>query len=436
MQADSGEPSPTKNSTNVLGNTMSVACFAFFFLSLTIPSGYSYGSAAMALLSLFILLRRSSRPRPRLDGGLSRQTWALTASVVMMGLLWSLPFDRMGTWLIIDYGTKYLMAAIAIWGASRLGVRFCAISWGMALGGVGAMCVAIYQLRVLHMTQAWGFTNAIQFGGIAMYLGIATLSMVVLGPKKWPKTALLTLGGACGLLAALLSEARGSWVTAPLLAATLWWVLWRDGQRKLALGSVAAIAVLAALLAAPAADKFQSRANLALHELQRYMDDPKGTAETSIGQRMEQWRLALRMIEKRPLAGWGVHGVVKEKQQQVDQGLAHPSVMLYGHAHNEILDMWVKRGLIGVLALLAFYLIPLCVFWPTGARMAGLQDSLRAKMLALRTAGAMLPIAYFGFGWTQVFFAHNSGNLFYIFALAGLWGGVVALEQQRRSTAT
>ena len=432
MQADSGALSPTRNSKNMLSNAMDVACFAFFSLCLTIPSGYSYGSAAMALLSLYLLLRRSQRPRSRLDAGLSRQTWLLIASVVMMALLWSLPFDRLGsTWLISDYGIKYLLAALAIWGASRTGVRPAAVIWGLALGGLGAMSVAIYQVTVLHMSQAWGFTNAIQFGGIAMYMGLASLSMAVLGPKKWPQTALLALGGTCGLLAALLSEARGSWVTAPLLAATLWWILWRDGKRKLALGAVLAIAALAAVLAAPAADKFQNRAHLAWQEFNRYWQDPKAMAETSIGQRLEQWRLALRMIEERPIVGWGVHGTVRQKQAQVDQGMAHPSVMQYGHAHTEILDMWVKRGLLGVLALLSFYASPLYLFWPSQTRLAPFAGEQRARIMALRTAGTMLPLAYFGFGWTQVFFAHNSGNLFYIFALAGLWGSVVYLQSGR-----
>ena len=89
MQADSGALSPPRNSRKVLGKAMDLACFAFFSLCLTVPSGYSYGSAAMALLSLYLLLRRSQRPGPQLDAGLSRQTTLLIGSVVMMALLWT-----------------------------------------------------------------------------------------------------------------------------------------------------------------------------------------------------------------------------------------------------------------------------------------------------------------------------------------------------------
>ncbi|MEG1550821.1 MAG: hypothetical protein RR355_00965, partial [Oscillospiraceae bacterium] len=37
---------------NVISNTLDVACFALFALSLCLPSGYSYGSAAIAFLTL------------------------------------------------------------------------------------------------------------------------------------------------------------------------------------------------------------------------------------------------------------------------------------------------------------------------------------------------------------------------------------------------
>lgn len=33
----------------------------------------------------------------------------------------------------------------------------------------------------------------------------------------------------------------------------------------------------------------------------------------------------------------------------------------------------------------------------------------------------MLPICYVAFGFTQVFFSHNSGHLFYIFAIVSFY---------------
>jgi hypothetical protein len=112
---------------------------------------------------------------------------------------------------------------------------------------------------------------------------------------------------------------------------------------------------------------------------------PQKYAVTSVGQRLEQWRLAIHLIEQRPFSGWGLAGYPAAKQQMVDQGLAHPSVMEYGHAHNEILDMWVKRGLPGLILLLAFYAVPAAIFWPTPRRLARADAAQRPRLLALRS---------------------------------------------------
>ena len=89
-----------------------------------------------------------------------------------------------------------------------------------------------------------------------------------------------------------------------------------------------------------------------------------------------------------------------------------------------------------LILLLAFYAVPAAIFWPTQRRLAHADAAQRSKLLALRAAATLLPLAYFGFGWTQVFFAHNSGNMFYIFSLAVLWGGICRLETQSAVTQT
>ena len=190
--------------------------------------------------------------------------------------------------------------------------------------------------------------------------------------------------------------------------------------------------LLGLIVAVPAYQKLEQRSSEATREISQYLQDPQKYAVTSVGQRLEQWRLAIRLIEQRPLTGWGLEGYPAAKQQMVDQGLAHPSVMEYGHAHNEILDMWVKRGLLGLILLLLFYAVPAAIFWPTQSRIARVNAEQRSKLLALRAAATLLPLAYFGFGWTQVFFAHNSGIMFYLFSLILLWSMLIGLERTAR----
>lgn len=413
---------PQSKLASALPYALDAACFAFFALSLCVPSGYSYGSTALALLTLVgcIAARPQSHAR--------RETFVLLGLMLVLGLLWSLSFDRWFSAAGWGYGAKYALAALCLWYLSKTGVRLSAIVWGLALGSTGALAIAAYQAGVLKMPRVSGFTNAIQYGGIAMYLGFATLSLALLGRWSKPRTAALGLLGACGVYASFLSDSRGSWIVIPLLIAAIWLMAWLNGYKRLASMTAGAMLLLGLIVAVPAYQKLEQRSAEAAREVSQYLQDPQKYAVTSVGQRLEQWRLAIHLIEQRPFSGWGLAGYPAAKQQMVNQGLAHPSVMEYGHAHNEILDMWVKRGLPGLILLLAFYAVPAAIFWPTQHRLARSDAAQRSRLLALRAAATLLPLAYFSFGWTQVFFAHNSGNMFYIFSLAVLWGGICRLE--------
>lgn len=401
----------------IVGGGLDASAFLLFAVALAIPSGYSYGAVGFVVCALAGLagLRGARWDRP---------TWALAGIVLAMGLLWGMSFDGWGSWTGSDYWPKYWLAAGCLLVVAHWGVHHRSVGWGVAAGGVGALAIAAYQYLVQGMPRVEGFTNAIQYGGIAMYLGLAAWCWALFSGRPWRQSLWFWLCGACGVLASLMSQSRGGWVVVPLLLACMLWVLYRHGRARLAVGAVVAACVLGAAVGIPYGAKIGARASEAVSELQFYLAKPQEAAVTSIGQRMEQWRLALRMGAEKPWTGWGTHGVVEGKKAQVAQGLAHPSVLDYGHAHNELLDMWVKRGLVGVALLLLFYAIPLAVFWPTRARMAAVEPASRGAVLALRLAAALLPIAYFGFGWTQVFFAHNSGNLFYLFALVGFYGAL------------
>ena len=419
MSAPQARARPVKH---VLDWGLNLSAFAFFALSLAVPSGYSYGAAALALLAL----AGCWHERPRAPIG--RDTKILLSSLCLAGLLWGLAFKHFGSSAGLAYGAKYALAALCLWLLSQQGLAPRAVAWGVAVGAAGALGVAAYQWLALHWDRAEGFTNAIQFGDIAMYLGIAAWALALLG--RWPRWQGLALAlcGACGVLAALLSQSRGAWVTVPLLLAALWLMAARNGHGRRAAAALAALVIIGgAALALPAREPFGQRADLAVEQARHYITQPRAYAQTSIGQRLEQWRLAARLIAARPVTGWGPEGYVQAKQAMVDKGMADPSVMNFGHAHNEILDMWAKRGLPGLAILLFFYAAPLYVFWPTPARLARADAARRPPLLALRAAAALLPLAYFGFGWTQVFFAHNSGHMFYIFSLGIFWGAIRAI---------
>lgn len=72
----------------------------------------------------------------------------------------------------------------------------------------------------------------------------------------------------------------------------------------------------------------------------------------SMGKRMEMWRVALVGFMERPLLGQGTGHFRAVARDQVEQGIAAPSMVAYQHAHSEYFDALLTRGLIGLASLL------------------------------------------------------------------------------------
>lgn len=411
----------------IIQGGLNVSFLLFFALSLAIPTGYSYGAVG-ALLFTFLGLGALKRGRCTLN------TWVLVGSLLAMGLVWGLSFDGWGAWASTDLFIKYWLAAFVLAVVSLWGIQHQFVQWGVGLGGLGALLIALYQNFALGISKATGYTNAIQYGGIAMYLGLASWCIALVGARSWTHRLVCGALGTCGVLASFLSETRGSWVAAIALCIVLVVVLIQHGYARWALGGGVAMALIVGALLVPYGQKIEKRVDMAVDEVQQYVREPEIAAETSVGQRLEQWRTATLLIQMKPLTGWGNFGNRDGKQMLVDQGLAHPSIMEYGHAHNEIIDMLAKRGVLGLFFLLMFYGIPVYLFWPTKKRIQNLSAERRSAAFSIRLIAILLPIAYFAFGWTQVFFGHNSGNMFYIFSLAAFWGALQRLEGQLLQT--
>lgn len=159
----------------------------------------------------------------------------------------------------------------------------------------------------------------------------------------------------------------------------------------------------------------QHRIHLAFDDISRFVT--QGDPRSSLGARFEMWGAAVTLIPEKPIIGWGELGYEQARDRLVAEGLFHPIIKNYGHVHNEYLDAWVKRGMVGLIALLALYLVPLRLF---AKRMQS--DDLHLRALAI--SGVLLPVAYMDFGLSQVFLAHNSGVMMYAFWLVVLWASL------------
>jgi len=394
---------------------VTLAAFLIPALSLAVPSGYSWGALLLCVGAVGILFstRREGRPR----GALVRYA----VVVGLMGLLYST--DAMTIqgwhWNGLDRTAKFVLALLALAAVATSPVAPIALKWGIWFGALGAGATALYQLLWQGLPRAEGYTNAIHFGDLALLLGVWSWAWAYQDSSRnrW----LGWLAGLAGLYACLASDSRGAWLMMPILVGLVVWL--RKGMRKpgtrrassRAWGVTLIALVLTMIWQWPTIQQRTAKAvqEIALFRTQAVETNP---ANTSVGQRLAHWQLAFQMGWDRPLTGWGDDGYKQEKQRRIERGEAPSVLSAFGHAHNDWLEMWAKKGLPGLIAFALLMAIPALSYWRLLREPRPAQDTVdRSPRHAAALCGLTLVVGYVGFGQTQVMFAHNSGTMMYLF---------------------
>lgn len=386
--------------------------FLLFALAVALPSGYSIGAVLLLLIGLAVVAKWGYR---RLANATPLAWWGVVVAV--MGAVWVMQLSGPGdvllqTGKLLDRPTKYLLVLLILPGIARWAPSVRALSWGAAVGAAAAGGTALWQTYHLHVARAAGYLNAIEFGDLSLLLAVWSLVGALNAKGKWQR-GLMFAGAALGLVASGLSDTRGGWVVLPVLLLIALWYGPRRGARpariRWALAGGGAVLLSVALLLIP---PVQQRLSEAVHE---YAAWTHGQDASSVGLRLILWRLALHDGRVHPWLGVGEHAFKEQLVQAVNQGRMPGEAATLGHAHNELLDMLAKRGVVGVLALLLFYAVPALLFWRVLHRTHS-EDP--RHMAALN--GLVVVVAFVGFGLTEVLFSHNSGNLMYLLGVS-LW---------------
>ncbi len=348
-----------------------------------------------------------------------REDLLLVAVLGLQGLTW------VGMLLLHGEGFSglneawpFALVMLALLAFARVRVPATWLWAGLALGSLAAGAWAFWQRVIEHTARANGHEplHAILFGNLGLLLGLlclAGLSWSFARRERWPWSLLLIAGGLAGLVTSALSGSRGGWIGLPLAI----WVLYRGHGRRLPLSwrvtlVAALMALLGSLYALPQTG-VAKRVDNAIIGVRQYVagDDEM----TSVSARLDMWRGSSELIFERPLLGWGASGYQAAMRERGAEGEQDPSLGRFWHAHNDVLDAWVKRGLPGLLALLALYFTPLWLF----ARGVGAGSGERR---ALAVAGTLVPVAFIDFGLTYSFLAYPAGGLVYGLLIAILWG--------------
>lgn len=306
---------------------------------------------------------------------------------------------------------------------------------GVVVGAVGAASVAIYQaLGSLEAFRAgWfraaGFTNAIQFGNLALLLGMMALfGWCVPSRQKMVWRGWLILGFFSGLLASVLSGSRGGWLALVLLSGLGLVYLAAVGRWRGVI-TIGVIGVAIGLIAIQLPQlHIKERVATVIEESKQYSFN--NVANTSTGARLQMWKFGWDLYRAKPLVGWTQLGYMNEKTRRIHEKSLDPALAEFNHPHNELLDAASKRGTVGLCILLLTYVTPLVIF----AKI--LKTAANKYVRAVSFGGILIPLSYMAYGLTQSFLPHNSGATMYFYALVLQLGATRQLRMAQDRSAS
>jgi O-antigen ligase len=410
----------------------SLAAFLIAALALGLPSGYAYGTALLLGGALAAAPHWWRCPLP------PAARW-LIGALVLMALVWLHGSDWSKGVSVLNKPLRYLLAVVCLPYVLRFPPRLGFLLAGLAVGAAGGGLRALFDTQVLGLERPWISAtqtgDAIQIGDLSAVFGLMCWIQVVVYWRCWGWPMRLAMMACCGLglLGSLLSQTRGGWLALALTMPLLLWLLARGVSRWRVWGGLAVLGLLLLSLSWPLWPQLEQRVSWTVSEVAGYQHS--GDAGTSIGQRLDHWQLAWAMGRDRPLLGWGNAGYAAEKARRVAAGQASAAVLDFSHAHNEVLDQFAKRGLIGVAGLSVLYLVPLALFWPR-RQAAGAAEPAREDETCLRLMGVAFVVAHIGFGLTQVFFAHYNGVVVYLDMVVLIFAGIQAQKKPPGSPAS
>jgi O-antigen ligase len=336
-------------------------------LTIAVKGGANGSLMLAAALSLWVLLRQ---PRPAAGAALGGDAQALRAyALAMAAPVWVLLAVQSlhgGPWAVgaVSSSARFLLAVPLVIVAARIGLRLA--PWAdasFALGALGAGAVMLLAPREWSPGR-WGsaFLDPINFGGLAVLLGVLSLLSVDWRRRDPLPLRLLKIGGfAAGLGASIPTGARGPWLAMLVLIAVLALTTLRGRRPALRValwGSLAA----AMLVAFATVDALRGRFDLMAADLGGFFWG--GERDTSPGIRLQIWRAALLAFAERPLLGLGGGGFAAAVDGYLAAGVLSPLAAEAARAemHNSYLAYATDFGLPGLLAVTAVFAVPAAAF--------------------------------------------------------------------------
>lgn len=308
---------------------------------------------------------------------------------------------------------------------------------GCASGALLAFLIAVVQVYFLDAGRAFGFANPITFGDTAIILGTGAFIGLFYCRSTFESTAsraYLMAGGLAGMTTSLLSGSKGGWLSVIMVILLLANAALRSLHIVKRLAIVSGILIALALFASlvpklPVVDRVIS----AYHGAKTWVRTGQIT-EGSASIRLEAFKAGLLAGTHSPILGLGRQGQLEVIQAAVNAGLIDKVMIekqMVGDTYvvstfsidNDLINLFSRQGILGVLGALAVHLGIFFTFWRY-------RNDSTEFIKAISTFGILLVLLYFEFGLTISVFGVSIFRTMYA-SWAIILAGLLINEKQR-----
>ncbi len=249
-----------------------------------------------------------------------------------------------------------------------------------------------------------GDVNPMRYGAISLVVMAFSLNaMLVLRQKAFWLRVLLVLACCLGLVACLLAQARGSWLAIPVLMLAYAAYMYRAGHPRFSM----VLMVLTLFIMAVASQ--QGKVQRSFGDVERYIQGDPGSA---LGARLDMFKAAGILIKQKPVFGHGLNSYSRKATEirKSTPGMSR-EVGMWNNPHNEILQVMVEKGVVGLMTLLLLFAAPGYLFFQA---LKNADDSVAGQQIKFYAmSGLSLLVVYAVVGQSVALFEHDVFNHFF-----------------------
>ncbi len=263
----------------------------------------------------------------------------------------------------LDTQIRFLYALPIFYLALRYRLNQTFFWYGIAFGAIASGLYAINEVvsvndgSIVVTGRAKGSSYEIMFGDISLLFAVLSyLGLKQLRDRSRISNIIFILALLLGTVASFLSGSRGGWVSIPFIlifVSYLYLVKYKVSILKVSIGVIVSLVFIVMLINI---FSLKERALKPVYDIKQtftgeYVDTPTG-------QRLEMWRASAMMIEKAPWIGTGLGSYHYLLNELINSHKIAQQIHFHMEPHNDILSVWVSRGMVGIIFMLAMFLVP------------------------------------------------------------------------------